>query len=141
MGETTLKLYELLANLLIVLLGALGLMRGAEMVIRGDRTMTNTSDIYAKLSQYADIQSIGWLLITASIVLLVSVFVKGNASLILLIIGGLVAGSVHLFYGLIAIDSAKMVSTYYTNLTLGIYQYILVTIGAISLWKIKQNKD
>lgn len=135
------RIYELLANLLIVLLSAFGVMRGLEFIVRGESAMQNTSKIYIKLSQYADIQAIGWFLLTASIVLLCSVFIKGNTSYVLLIIGGLCAGSVHLFYGMVATDTAKLIATYYTILTLGLYQYILAGIGVISLWKIKQNKD
>lgn len=135
------RIYELLANLLIVILSAFGFMRGLEMVIRGENSLQNASNVYLKMSQYADIQSIGWFLITGSIVLLASVFIKGSASYILLIIGGLACGSVHLGYGLLATESAKVIATYYQNLTLGIYQYILAVIGVISLWKTKKNRD
>src|SRR5699024_12168344 len=96
------RIYELLANLLIVLLSAFGFMRGLEFIVRGESSMHNASEIYIKLSQYADIQAIGWFLLTASIVLLCSVFIKGRTSCILLIIGGLYAGSVHLFYAMVA---------------------------------------
>lgn len=135
------RIYELLANLLIVLLSAFGVMRGLELIVRGESAMQDASKIYIELSQYADIQAIGWFLLTASIVLLCSVFIRGNTSYVLLIIGGLCAGSVHLFYGMVATESAKVIATYYTTLTLGLYQYILAGIGVISLWKIKQNKD
>ena len=135
------RIYELLANLLIILLSAFGVMRGLEFIVRGEQSMHNASEIYIKLSQYADIQAIGWFLLTSSIALMCSVFIKGNTSYVLLIIGGLCAGSVHLFYGMVATESAKIIATYYTTLTLGLYQYILAGIGVISLWKIKQNKD
>lgn len=135
------RIYELLANLLIILLSAFGIMRGIEFIVRGESSMQNASEIYIKLSQYADIQAIGWFLLTASIVLLCSVFIKGRTSYVLLIIGGLCAGSVFLFTGMVATQTARVIATYYTNLTLGLYQYILAGIGVISLWKTTKNKD
>ncbi|WP_305808928.1 hypothetical protein, partial [Staphylococcus epidermidis] len=123
------------------LLIAFGVMRSLEFIVRGKNSMQNASEIYIKLSKYADIQAIGWFLLTSSIVLLCSVFIKGSTSYVLLIIGGICAGSVHLFYGMVATETARVIATYYTTLTLGLYQYILAGIGVISLWKIKQNKD
>src|SRR5699024_12027317 len=96
------RIYELLANLLIILLSAFGVMRSLEFIVRGEQSMHNASEIYIKLSQYADIQAIGWFLLTASIVLLCSVFIIGRTSYILLIIVGICAGSVLLFYGMFA---------------------------------------
>ena len=135
------RIYELLSNLLIVLLSAMGFMRGIEFVIRGESSMQNASNLYIVLSQYIDIQSLGWLLATASLVLLASVFTQNKTAFVLMTIGGLVCGSVHFFYGLVAVEGAKVISTYYTSLTIGIYQYLLCGVGVISLWKIKKNKD
>lgn len=135
------RIYELLANLLIILLSAFGVMRGLEFVIRGDCAMQSASKVYINLSHYADIQSIGWFLLIASVVMLCSVFMKGKGAYILLIIGSLCAGSVFLFYGMVATESAKVIATYYTTITIGLYQYILAGIGVISLWKIIKNKD
>ncbi|EGQ3068511.1 hypothetical protein KEI82_002452 [Staphylococcus pseudintermedius] len=134
------RIYELLANLLIILLSSLGLMRGIEMVLRDDDVLENASSVYSKLSQYIDIQSLGWFLVISSIVLLSSVFCKGKASYLLWVIGGTACGIVHLTYGLIATESAKFINTYYQNVTLSVYQFILASIGVISLWKIKMNK-
>ena len=64
------RIHELLANLLIILLSAFGFMRGLEFIVRGEQSMHNASEIYIKLSQYADIQAIGWFLLTSSIVLM-----------------------------------------------------------------------
>lgn len=135
------RIYELLANLLIILLSAFGIMRGIEFIVRGESSLQDASEIYIKLSQYADIQTIGWLLVISSLVLLASIFTKGKPAFVLLIIGGLVTGSIHLMYGMIAVDTAKIISTYYTTLTIGLYQYILAVIGVMGLWKTTKNKD
>lgn len=129
-----------MSNLLILLLSVMGIMRGVEFIVRSEQSMKSASNLYIKLSQYADIQVIGWFLVTFSIVLLASIFTKDKTGYVLLLIGGLATGSVHLFYGLVAVEGAKVIATYYTNLTLGIYQYILAGIGVISLWKTK-NKN
>lgn len=135
------RIYELLASLLIILLCAFGVMRGLEFIIRGESSLQEASDIYIKLSQYADIQTIGWLLVIFSIILLCSIFVNGKPAFVFLIIGGIVTGTIHICYGMIAVDTAKVISTYYTTLTIGLYQYILMIIGVIGLWKTAKKKD
>lgn len=135
------RTHELLANLLIVLLGAMGLMRGAELIIRSENSLQRSARLYTELSQYVNLQSIGWFLVTASIVLITSVFVKGRTAYILMLIGGICAGSVHIFYGLVATEGAKVVATYYTTLTIGIYQYIIATVGVMGIWKNSKNKE
>lgn len=132
---------SLLAKLLIILLSAFGIMRGSEMVIRGENSMQNAAKLYIKLSEYVDIQSIGWLLLSSSLLLAISVFTEGTITFLLLTIGGLTTGTVHIFYGLVAVEGAKVVATYYTTLTLGIYEYIICAVGVMGLWKTNKNKD
>lgn len=135
------RVYELLANLLILLLSVFGIMRSLEWIIRGNASLKNASEIYVKMSQYIDIQSMGWFLLTASIVLLISIFVRGNTAYTLLIIGGIGAGTANMFYGLLSTESAQLLFTYYSTITIGMYLYILATVGVIGLWKTKMKKD
>lgn len=134
------RTYELLAKLLIVLLSAFGIMRGSEWIVRGEASMKNASKLYIELSQYVDLKSLGWLLVIFSIMLLISVFISSVPAFVLMAISGLVVGSIHVFYGIIATEGAKVVATYYTTLTLGIYQYIICAVGVINLWKIKRKQ-
>lgn len=135
------RVESLLSKLLIVLLGAFGLMRGFEMVIRGENSMQSAAKLYIKLSEYVDIQSIGWLLLMSSVLLVLAAFTENKTSFLLLAIGGLAAGTVHIFYGLVAVEGAKVVATYYTTLTLGIYEYILCAVGVMGLWKLNKSKE
>lgn len=116
-------------------------MRGSEMVIRGENSMQSAAKLYIKLSEYVDIQSIGWLLLMSSVLLVFAAFTENKTSFLLLAIGGLSAGTVHIFYGLVAVEGAKVVATYYTTLTLGIYEYILCAVGVMGLWKLNKSKE
>ncbi|WP_440868126.1 hypothetical protein [Staphylococcus shinii] len=87
-----------------------------------------------------DIQSLGWLLVIASIVLFSAVFIKGSSAYISMIIGGIGIGTIFLFYGLVTVEAATLISTYYTMLTVSIYGYLLAGIGASALWKTKRKK-
>lgn len=135
------KLYELLANALIVLLSAFGFMRGSEFITRGEMSLQNASELYVKLSQYIDIQSMGWGLLLGSIILLGAVFNKNKTAFILMIIGGAITASIHMFYGLVAVEGAKVIATYYTTLTISIYEFLICGIGVYGLWKNNKNKD
>jgi len=136
----SIRIYELMANLLIVLVSVLGFMRGLEWVIRSEEVLKNSSDIYVKLSQIMDIDTLGWLLIIASIILFLSVFVKKEAGYILLIIGGFAVGTCFLMYGMISVETANLLSTYYTMISVGLYGYVLASIGGIALWKTTKKK-
>ena len=115
-------------------------MRGLEWVVRSNEVLKNSSDIYIKLSQFMDIDTLGWLLIIASIILFLSVFVKKETGYILLIIGGFSVGTCFLMYGMISVETATLLSTYYTMISIGLYGYVLASIGGIALWKIKKKK-
>lgn len=133
------KVYELMAKLLVLLLSAFGYMRGSEFIVRGDQSMKNASDIYIKLSHYIDVQSVGWLLIISSTFLFIAIFTRTELSSYFLLVGGLTTGTIHIFYGLIAVEEARVIATYYTTLSIGIFQYILAYIGGVSIWKIKKK--
>lgn len=134
------KIFELMANLLIVLVSVLGFVRGMEWIVRSSQSLQQSSDIYITIDQYMDIQSLGWLLVIASIVLFSTVFTKGSPAYISMIIGGIGIGTIFLFYGLVTVGSATLISTYYTMLTVSIYGYLLAGIGALALWKTKRKK-
>lgn len=134
------KIFELMANLLIVLVSLLGFIRGMEWIVRSSHSLQQSSDIYITINQYMDIQSLGWLLVIASIVLFSAVFIKGSSAYISMIIGGIGIGTIFLFYGLVTVEAATLISTYYTMLTVSIYGYLLAGIGASALWKIKRKK-
>ena len=129
-----------MANLLIVLVSVLGFMRGLEWVVRSNEVLKDSSDIYIKLSQFMDINTLGWLLIIGSIVLFISVFVKKETGYILLVIGGFSVGTCFLMYGMISVETATLLSTYYTMISIGLYDYVIASIGGIALWKIKKKK-
>lgn len=129
-----------MAHLLVVLISVLGFMRGLEWVVRSSEVLRNSSDIYVKLSQFMDIDTLGWLLIIASIVLFLSVFVKKEAGYILLIIGGFSVGTCFLMYGMVSVENATLISTYYTMISIGLYAYVLASIGGIALWKMRKTK-
>lgn len=119
----------------------MGAMRALEFIIRGEQSLQNASELYVTLSQYIDIQSMGWGLLIGSVVLLFSVFTKGKTAFILMIVGGGATACIFMFYGMVSVGGAKVVSTYYTSLTLSIYQLIICGTGVYGLWKTKKNKD
>ncbi|MDK3656277.1 hypothetical protein O0A22_11725 [Staphylococcus pseudintermedius] len=133
------RIHELLANLLIILLGVLGLFRGVEMITRDDEVLQNASNVYFRISQYVDIQSLGWLLVISSLILILSVFFKSKSAYTLWIIGGVACGSIHLYYGFVATETAKFINTYYQNITISLYQFILAVMGVCLLWKTDKN--
>ena len=108
-------MYELLANLLIVLVAVLGLMRAIEWIIRSPQALKKSSEIYVQLSAYIDVQTLGWLLLIASSILLLSVFTREIPSYVLLVLGGLGLGTIFCFYGLASAESALFIATYLKN--------------------------
>ena len=134
------KVYELMANLLIVLIAALALMRGFELAVRSPISMKDASNIYIEISKVMDLQSFGYLLLFFAIILLVSVFFRGISSYILMVIGSLGVGTLHILYGMASSETAKLIATYYTTTTIGIFAFIVATIGGIALWQIFKRK-
>ena len=132
--------YELLSNLLIVLLVANGVLRSWDFIIMDTKTLESVSPLYVTLAQYIDIHALGWLFLLFSLTLFLSIFFKGQTGYIFLVLGALGAGIIHLIFGVVASDGAVLFVTYYFMLLCGVIQFILVLVGGIQLWKIKQLK-
>ena len=132
--------YELLSNLLIVLLVGNGVLRSWDFIIMDTKTLESVSPLYVTLAQYIDIHALGWLFLLFSLTLFLSIFFKGQTGYIFLVLGALGAGIIHLIFGVVASDGAVLFVTYYFMLLCGVIQFILVFVGGIQLWKIKQLK-
>ena len=132
--------YELLSNLLIVLLVANGVLRSWDFIIMDTKTLESVSPLYVTLAQYIDIHALGWLFLLFSLTLFLSIFFKGQTGYIFLVLGALGAGIIHLIFGVVASDGAVLFVTYYFMLLCGVIQFILVFVGGRQLWKIKQLK-
>lgn len=132
--------YELLSNLLIVLLVANGVLRSWDFITMSTSNLEQVSPLYVTLAQYIDIHALGWLFLLFSLMLFLSIFFKGQTGYIFLVLGALGAGITHLIFGVIASDGAVLFVTYYFMLLCGVIQFILVFVGGIQLWKIKQLK-
>lgn len=132
--------YELFSNLLIVVLVANGVLRSWDFIIMDTKTLESVSPLYVTLAQYIDIHALGWLFLLFSLTLFLSIFFKGQTGYIFLVLGALGAGIIHLIFGVVASDGAVLFVTYYFMLLCGVIQFILVFVGGIQLWKIKQLK-
>ncbi|WP_204205901.1 hypothetical protein [Mammaliicoccus sciuri] len=132
--------YELLSNLLIVLLVANGILRSWDFITMSTETIEKVSPLYVSMSHYIDMHALGWLFMLFSITLLLSIFFRGQTSYIFMVLGALGAGCVHIIFGIIATEYAVLFITFYFMLLCGVIQFILVLIGGIQLWKIKQLK-
>lgn len=136
----TIKINEIMSNLLILLVAILGAIRGIEWVVRSNETLVKASKIYVTISQVIDIQSLGWLMLISAAVLASTIFISGRVRYISLVIGGFGLGSIFLFYGMASTEFANLIATYYTFVSLGLYGYVLAGLGAIALWKTRQKK-
>lgn len=134
------KHHELLAQLLIILLASFGIMRAFEWISRSTAELKHASDIFVGLNQYVDIQTTGWLLLLGSLILLTSVFIRGRAAYILMILGSLIFGFIHLFYAGVASQSALLLETVYRANTLGVFGLLVAGIGVWALWQTMKKK-
>ena len=131
------NLHELLANLFIILVATLGGIRGLEWMISDSYKLGNVAQLYEFMSNIADIQSLGWILLVASILIFIAAFLKGKVAYIFLLFGGVSGAFVHYIYALASIEGANLFTTYYTALVLAAAQLILALVGGIMLWKKK----
>ena len=136
----TIKINEIMSNLLILIVAILGAIRGIEWIARDGETLVKASKIYLTISQIVDIQSLGLLMLISSAVLLSTIFISGRVRYVSLIIGGFATGSIFLFYGMASTEFANLMATYYTFVTLGLYGYVLAGLGVIALWRTRQKK-
>lgn len=135
-----LKVYELMANLLIVLIAAMAIMRGFELIVRSPSSLEAASNIYIAIGSVMDLQTFGSLLVLSASILLTSVFFRGAVSYVMMVMGALGVGFLHVLYGMASSESAKLVATYYTTTTIGIFAFIVATIGGVALWQIFKKK-
>lgn len=132
--------YELFSNLLIVVLVANGVLRSWDFITMSTENLESVSPLYVTLAQYIDIHALGWLFLLFSLTLFLSIFFKGQTGYIFLVLGALGAGIIHIIFGVVASDGAVLAITYYFMLLCGVIQFILVFVGGLQLWKIKQLK-
>jgi|SRR5699024_1789995 len=137
---TNINPYELFSNLLIVLLVGNGILRAWDWITMSTEGLENVSHLYASMSNYLDMNTLGWLFMLFSITLLLSIFFKGATGYTFLVLGALGAGIIHIIFGVIATAGATLFVTYYFMLLCGVIQFILVLVGGMQLWKIRQLK-
>lgn len=126
------------SRLLIILLAGMGLVRSGAFIFIDKEHLRNVSDLYIKMEELLDIQTIGWFLFLFSFVLFLSAFFRGFISQLLLVIGAIVCGTIHILFGMVGVDTANLPSTYYSNLFIGVVQYLVFILGVVELWKNKQ---
>lgn len=123
------------SDILLIFLALLGIIRSLEWIDKSIDELKDISPLYTKMSVYFDVQTMGWFLFISSVLIVLSAFLKKFSSSILLIIGASIAGSIHLLFGLLSVKGAEMFTTYYTNLSIAIIEFILVFVGVIKIWK------
>lgn len=125
--------------LLTILTSGMGAVKGYAWIVSDEDYLEGASPIYVKMSQYVDIQSAGWLLLIASIVLFLSEFMKENAQKYMYIISAFFGSIVNLMYGMMGVGNANIFTTYYTSMLIGIVMFIMFMIGVLELWKMKRS--
>ena len=136
----TIKIHEIMSNLLILLISILGAIRGFEWISRDGETLVKASKIYLTISQVIDLQTLGWLMLISVAVMVSTIFISGRVRYVSMVIGGFAVGSIFIFYGMASTEFANLVATYYTFVTLGLYGYILCGLGVIALWRTRKKK-
>ena len=136
----TIKINEIMSNLLILLISILGAIRGFEWITRDGETLVKASKIYVTIGQIIDVQSLGWLMLVSAAVLLSTIFIPGRVRYVSLVIGGFATGSIFLFYGMASTEFANLMATYYTFVSIGLYGYVLAGLGVIALWRTRRKK-
>lgn len=129
---------EVTSKILVILLSGLGIVRSQAFISTNTEQLKNVSKLYIKMSEIMDIETIGWLLFLFSLVLLSSSFFKEGVSQILLIVGCAICGTIHILFGMIGVDTANLPSTYYSNMLIGVVQYLVLLTGVNELWKMKK---
>ena len=136
----TIKIHEIMSNLLILLISILGAIRAFEWMTRDGETLVKASKIYLTISQVIDLQTLGWLMLISAAVMISTIFISGRVRYVSMVIGGFATGSIFIFYGMASTEFANLMATYYTFVTLGLYGYILCGLGVIALWRTRKKK-
>lgn len=129
------NLYELLANIFIILVATLGGIRGLEWMVSDIEKLDRVAPLYGFMSKIADIQSFGWILMMSSTLIFIAAFLKNKSAYLFLLFGGIGGALVHYIYALASIEGANLFTTYYTALVIASAQLILALVGGIMLWK------
>ena len=135
------KQNQLLANLLILLIVAMGFVRAFEWIIRSSDKLEQLSDIYIAMSHVVDINSAGWLLMVSCIVLGLSMFSRGIIANYFMLVGGTMTGIILTIYAMIASENALLLATSYSIGTVGLMAFTVAIIGGVAIWKTRTKKE
>lgn len=126
--------------LLNIMISGMGVIRSYAWITADEDYLENASPIYIKMSEYMDIQAMGWLLMIASIVLFLSEFMKENAQKYMYIVSTFVGSIIHVVYAMIGVENANIFTTYYTSMLVGIVMFIMFMLGVLDIWKTKHSQ-
>lgn len=126
--------------LLNIMISGMGVIRSYAWITADEDYLENASPIYIKMSEYMDIQAMGWLLMIASIVLFLSEFMKETAQKYMYIVSTFVGSIIHVVYAMIGVENANIFTTYYTSMLVGIVMFIMFMLGVLDIWKTKHSQ-
>lgn len=92
-----------------------------------------TSDIYVAISAFMNLQTYGYFLMTASIIMGISLFFNSNVGRSLLALGAFINFILFLFYAIIATYSAGMQSTVALRVTFAFFNLFLAIFSILEL--------
>ncbi len=129
--------HVLMANLFVMLVGFLGLIRAYEWIVADKKNLTTVSPLYGVLSSFGSIESLGIILLIASAMIFSSVFFKNVIVYYLLLAGSFFSGIIYFFFSLASLAGASLFVTSYTAMALMVAQLFLLFIGVVGIWKKK----
>lgn len=128
---------EILVKLFVLLLSGLGFLRSFTWITADTNNLKSVSDLYIKMSDYMDIHTIGWFLLIFSIIVFISAFFDAPNGYVMLTIGALGSGVIHITFAMISVETANVASTYYINMLIGFIQILVSLTGVFAAWKTK----
>lgn len=129
--------HVLLANLYILLVALMGMIRGYEWKIKNTEDLEHISRLYIVMGGIIDTELLGAILLIASFFILISAFLKHVILYGFLTVGGFVSAVVMCVFAISSVEGASLFSTYYTALLLMFSELSLAAIGLIGLWNHK----
>lgn len=126
--------------LLNIMISGMGVIRSYAWITADEDYLENASPIYIKMSEYMDIQAMGWLLMIASIVLFLSEFMKETAQKYMYVVSTFIGSIIHVVYAMIGVENANIFTTYYTSMLVGIVMFIMFMLGVLDIWKTKHSQ-
>ena len=121
----------------VLFFAGLGFIRGADWIRTENEHLKSVSDIYIKMSEVMDINTLGWLLVLFSVLLFLSLFFDESVESWFCVVGGFVCGTIYLLYGMISVDNSDLAATYYIGFLTAVMDYVIFITGVVNLWKIK----